>query len=220
MEFCPHGELYSELAKLGTFSRETARFYAAEILVALEFMHEKGVVHRDLKPENVLIAFDRHVRLIDFGTAFDLGARQKQNEAAEAAGKPPPTPPPSAADDGVEVDPNLPPIPRGPRAHSFVGTAEYMAPEMLAHRSVGYAADLWSFGCFLFQLLAGRVPIRGNNEYLTCESGVCGWCVQCRSPLWHSRRPPPPPSPRRRQSRKFSRATFRFPTALTPRRAI
>jgi len=68
MEFVNGGELFYHLRQhKGGFGEERARFYAAEIVSALEYLHKSGVVYRDLKPENVLIDSEGHVRLTDFG---------------------------------------------------------------------------------------------------------------------------------------------------------
>eukprot|EP01116_Phalansterium_solitarium_P024655 TRINITY_DN9088_c0_g2_i1.p1 TRINITY_DN9088_c0_g2~~TRINITY_DN9088_c0_g2_i1.p1 ORF type:complete len:500 (+),score=129.92 TRINITY_DN9088_c0_g2_i1:180-1679(+) len=73
MELCPNGELRDLIKKAGRFSLTEARFYAAEIINALEYMHSKGVIHRDLKPENVLLDPQMHAKLSDFGTAKVIG---------------------------------------------------------------------------------------------------------------------------------------------------
>lgn len=72
-EYCGNGELLQQLRKVGSFSDEVAAFYTAEIVVALEYIHSMGVVHRDLKPENVLLDRNNHIKLIDFGTAKQIG---------------------------------------------------------------------------------------------------------------------------------------------------
>jgi serine/threonine protein kinase len=67
LEFMKGGELFFHLSKEGTFSEIKARFYIAEILIAINYLHSQGVIYRDLKPENVLLDDDGHVRLTDFG---------------------------------------------------------------------------------------------------------------------------------------------------------
>ncbi|TMW63141.1 hypothetical protein Poli38472_002082 [Pythium oligandrum] len=69
MEYQSGGELFSYLRREGTFSEVKARFYLAEMILALEHLHAKGIIHRDLKPENVLISAQGHVKLTDFGLA-------------------------------------------------------------------------------------------------------------------------------------------------------
>eukprot|EP00826_Nyctotherus_ovalis_P040268 TRINITY_DN394_c0_g1_i34.p1 TRINITY_DN394_c0_g1~~TRINITY_DN394_c0_g1_i34.p1 ORF type:complete len:266 (-),score=75.37 TRINITY_DN394_c0_g1_i34:95-892(-) len=71
-EYAPGGELFQHLKNTEYFSEERARFYAAEILLALEFLHSKNVVYRDLKPENVMLDSEGHVKLTDFGLAKEL----------------------------------------------------------------------------------------------------------------------------------------------------
>merc|ERR1712137_1248547 len=68
LEYCNNGELLDHIKKHKCFNVECGRFYAAEIINALEFMHSKGVAHRDLKPENILLGEGMHVRICDFGT--------------------------------------------------------------------------------------------------------------------------------------------------------
>lgn len=69
LEYVPGGELHRLIYHRKKFSLDMAVFYAAEILMALETLHEQGIMYRDLKPENVLIAADGHVRIVDFGFA-------------------------------------------------------------------------------------------------------------------------------------------------------
>jgi RAC serine/threonine-protein kinase len=67
LDYCPGGELFFHLGQLGRFSEDRARFYAAEIVLAISYVHRLGIVYRDLKPENVLLDARGHVRLTDFG---------------------------------------------------------------------------------------------------------------------------------------------------------
>lgn len=67
MDFLNGGELFFHLKKEGRFTENKARFYAAEVILALEHLHKNGVIYRDLKPENILLAEDGHLKLTDFG---------------------------------------------------------------------------------------------------------------------------------------------------------
>jgi serine/threonine protein kinase len=78
MEYCPGGELFFYLSKMGRFKERSAQFYSANILLALEFLHKKGVIYRDLKPENVLIAADGYAKITDFGLSKDDMTKDKQ----------------------------------------------------------------------------------------------------------------------------------------------
>lgn len=72
MEYVPGGELFSWIRKYKQFDIKTIRFYGAQILLALKFLHDKGIVFRDLKPENILISKDGYIKLTDFGFASKM----------------------------------------------------------------------------------------------------------------------------------------------------
>ncbi|CZS98138.1 related to cAMP-dependent protein kinase catalytic subunit [Rhynchosporium agropyri] len=77
LDYCPGGEVFSYLRKAKRFDENTSRFYAAEIVLILEFLHEReGVAYRDLKPENLLLDAEGHIKLVDFGFAKRLGNRE------------------------------------------------------------------------------------------------------------------------------------------------
>ncbi|WPH05045.1 Hypothetical protein R9X50_00794400 [Acrodontium crateriforme] len=77
LEFCPGGEVFSYLRRARRFNEPTSQFYAAEIVLILEFLHEnQGVAYRDLKPENILIDADGHLKLVDFGFAKKIESRE------------------------------------------------------------------------------------------------------------------------------------------------
>ncbi|KAG6964628.1 hypothetical protein JG687_00005871 [Phytophthora cactorum] len=67
MEYCPGGELSTHLERATRFTEEVAAFYAAELLLAVQQLHQHGILHRDLKPENILLTEDGHLKLVDFG---------------------------------------------------------------------------------------------------------------------------------------------------------
>ena len=84
MPFVRGGELYKIFMAKKRFEEETVRFYAAQLILALGYLHKKGIVHRDLKLENILIDQDGYVQLIDFGLAKML----KEDDAMSFCGTP------------------------------------------------------------------------------------------------------------------------------------
>ncbi|GAU95608.1 hypothetical protein RvY_07198-3 [Ramazzottius varieornatus] len=75
LEYAPGGELFSYLRSVRRFSSGTAMFYAAEIILALEYLHERSIVYRDLKPENLLLDAEGHIKVTDFGFAKEINER-------------------------------------------------------------------------------------------------------------------------------------------------
>lgn len=67
MEYCPGGELSTQLQKVKRFTEQVAIFYASELVIAVQHLHQHGILHRDLKPENLLLTEDGHLKLVDFG---------------------------------------------------------------------------------------------------------------------------------------------------------
>lgn len=151
LDLCAGGELLGVLKRMSTFDEECTRFYAAQILDTIEYMHSRGVIHRDLKPENLLLDENKHIKVTDFGTAKLLPERK------DASGR-------------VEFEPDA--TTSENRANSFVGTAEYVSPELLTDKNACKASDLWAFGCIVYQLLAGRPPFKAANDYQTFQKIV------------------------------------------------
>ena len=155
LDLCNGGELLGVLKKTGSFDIDCTRFYGAQILDAIDYMHSRGIIHRDLKPENVLLDDQMHVKITDFGTAKLLPDPRAQDPTQR----------------GVPEPSNAEPEGDG-RAASFVGTAEYVSPELLTHKTAGKASDIWAFGCIIYQLLVGRPPFKAGSEYLTFQKIV------------------------------------------------
>lgn len=154
LELAPNGELLTYIKQYGSFDVPTARYYAAQLVDVVAGMHEKGVVHRDLKPENVLLDSSMRIKVTDFGSAKIL---PKTLPAAPAHGDSQIQPQSDASHTTA------------PRPSSFVGTAEYVSPELLSSSLTGPASDFWALGCVIFQMLAGRPPFKASSEYQTFQ---------------------------------------------------
>lgn len=152
LDLCPGGELLGVLKRMSTFDVECTRFYAAQILDTIEYMHSRGVIHRDLKPENLLLDDNMYIKVTDFGTAKILPEKKD--------------------DDGRPIGFESDSTSSENRASSFVGTAEYVSPELLTDKCACKASDLWAFGCIVYQLLAGRPPFKAVNDYHTFQKIV------------------------------------------------
>ncbi|TDH73374.1 uncharacterized protein CCR75_007278 [Bremia lactucae] len=92
LDYCPGGDLFFHLSRCGCFPEAMAKFYAAEIVLALIHLHEQGIVYRDLKPENIMLDVDGHVKLADFGLAKE-GITSELNGTYTMCGTPEYLPP-------------------------------------------------------------------------------------------------------------------------------
>ena len=77
MDICTGGEIFFHLSNFKRFTEPMAKFYFAEIVLALEYLHQRDIVYRDIKPENILIDIDGHVKIADFGLAKVIPKREK-----------------------------------------------------------------------------------------------------------------------------------------------
>ncbi|XP_058107744.1 serine/threonine-protein kinase D6PKL2 [Magnolia sinica] len=206
-EFCTGGDLHvlRQRQPGKRFDESAVRFYASEIIVALEYVHMMGIVYRDLKPENVLVRADGHIMLTD----FDLSLKC-DNPASTAQIVTNPIPMPSNTCNDYSTDP--PPFastscilpncivpavscfhpkrkrkkkpgrnrgvpefvsePVDVRSMSFVGTHEYLAPEIVSGEGHGSAVDWWTLGIFVFELLYGVTPFKGGDNEMTLANIV------------------------------------------------
>ncbi|XXG46389.1 hypothetical protein AAC387_Pa02g1251 [Persea americana] len=158
-DFCAGGELFALLDKqpMKIFKEEAARFFAAEVVVGLEYLHCLGIIYRDLKPENILLQKDGHVVLTDFDLSFLTSCKPQvikhavPSKRRKSRSQPPPT---------FVAEPVT-------QSNSFVGTEEYIAPEIITGAGHSSAIDWWALGILLYEMLYGRTPFRGKNRQKT-----------------------------------------------------
>jgi serine/threonine-protein kinase len=135
------GSTLADRIRRGALPVGEALGIARQITEALEAAHDKGKVHRDLKPANVKITPEGLVKVLDFGLAKTMEERSAASEPA-----------------------NSPTITMSPsRAGLILGTAAYMAPEQARGQTVDKRADIWAFGCVLFEMLTGKPMFQGDT---------------------------------------------------------
>jgi eukaryotic-like serine/threonine-protein kinase len=123
---------------------------ARQIADALEYAHERGIIHRDLKPANVKVTNDDAVKVLDFGLAKALEGDPSSIDISTS-----PTISRMATQQGV-----------------LLGTAAYMSPEQAKAKPVDRRADIWAFGCVLYEMLTGKMAFRGETVTDTLASVI------------------------------------------------
>ena len=152
MEFLPGGDLMNLLIKKDILTEDEARFYIAELILSIESIHNLDCIHRDIKPDNILIDKTGHIKLSDFGLAKISEKLYEQNNI-------------KLNNDNVN---------KHERNYSCVGTAYYVAPEVLTKSGYGPEIDWWSVGVIFFEMLVGYAPFCSKETSEVCHK-ILNW---------------------------------------------
>jgi serine/threonine protein kinase len=147
------GPTLAERLAQGRLSIDDTLDIAKQIAIALEEAHAKGIVHRDLKPANIKLTPDGRVKVLDFGLAKAL------DSTADLSG---------AGPDTLAHSPTL--TAASTQLGVILGTAAYMSPEQARGEPMDKRADVWAFGCVLFEMLTGRPTFKENTVSDTLAS--------------------------------------------------
>ena len=173
MQYLSKGD-FSDFIRLNyPLKQDTIQFYAAEIVNFLDYIQSKKIVHRDLKPENIMMNSNWHLQVIDFATARILGKyfdKQKFefkddsyydiSETDDLKGNKV-----AINDDDEDLDDMSLDRPDR-RGLTFVGTAEYVSPEVLGDKPAEFGADVWALGIMIYQMFFGKTPFKEKTNYL------------------------------------------------------
>jgi len=148
MEFLPGGDFMNLLIEKDKLTEEEAKFYIAELILAVESIHKLECIHRDIKPDNILIDKNGHIKLSDFGLAKVSDKLYEQN--------------------AVKDENFNPKKLTHKKLYSCVGTAYYVAPEVLIKKGYGKEIDWWSVGVIFFEMLVGYAPFCAQETQEVC----------------------------------------------------
>ena len=181
MDYLPGGDLMNLLMKKEILTEEEARFYTAEMILAVDSIHKLNCIHRDLKPDNILIDKRGHIQLSDFGLS-KLSDKVFYPMSVKEQPKPPKNLKNSGNDSittaNSNIDSNNFLIKKNKNcrekknrlmAYSTVGTPDYIAPEVFGQNGYGQEVDWWSIGVMFFEMVVGYPPFLSENPADTCK---------------------------------------------------
>jgi eukaryotic-like serine/threonine-protein kinase len=168
------GPTLAERIAEGPIPLDEALPIAHDVAGAIEAAHERGIIHRDLKPANIKVRPDGTVKVLDFGLAKAFEADRS------GVGRLNPTESPTLTSPVMVTG-----------MGTILGTAAYMSPEQAKARAVDARADIWAFGCVLYEMLTGRRAFPGDDITETLAN------VLKSAPDWTALPPPTPPGIRR-----------------------
>ena len=161
MEYLPGGDLMNLLIQKDTLTEKEAKFYISELILAIESIHKLDCIHRDIKPDNILIGKDGHIKLSDFGLAkISDKLYEKEDEKYKNFLKNKK----SEKNDKMTHNKNF----------SCVGTAYYVAPEVLNKKGYEEDIDWWSVGIIFYEMLMGYAPFCSKETSEVCYK-VLNW---------------------------------------------
>ncbi len=182
MEYLPGGDLMTLLMARDILPEEDAKFYAAEMVLAIESVHEMNCIHRDLKPDNVLIDKDGHIKLSDFGLSKKLDFYIKDSKALKNNKNLRKKNQINGNENNKQLSyaeqfnefKNIKIKKRRECAYSTVGTPDYIAPEVFTQKGYGQEVDWWSLGIIMFEMMIGYPPFYSESSTETCKK-ILDW---------------------------------------------
>ena len=161
MEYLPGGDLMNLLIEKDILTEKEAKFYISELILAVESIHNLDCIHRDIKPDNILIDKNGHIKLSDFGLAkISDKLYEKEDEKYKNFLKN------KSNDKNTKMTHN--------KNFSCVGTAYYVAPEVLKKSGYDKDIDWWSVGIILYEMLVGYAPFCSKETTEVCYK-VLNW---------------------------------------------